>query len=69
MWLRAFYLVFGANWLLTSGQAATIVAGGMMDLDIEMVSDDGVFMVLYSDISNHGAMTATMGQVGAFETR
>jgi len=35
----------------------------MMDLDIALTSDDGEFMVLYSDASNNNAMTATTAQV------
>lgn len=34
-----------------------------MDLDVTATSDDGKFLVLYSDFTNQGAMTATEGQV------
>ena len=57
-------VVFGSSWLLTSGTAAAVVKGGMQDLDIATVAEEQAsFVVLYSDISNKGAMTATMGQV------
>ena len=56
-------VVFGASWELTSGEASAVVPQGMMDIDVAAVSDAGLFMVLYSDISNNGAMTATMGEV------
>jgi hypothetical protein len=56
--------VFGSSWLLTSGQASAVVNGGMLDIDVATVSEgDGKFLVAYSDVSNRGAMTATMGQV------
>jgi hypothetical protein len=56
--------VFGSSWLLTSGQASAVVNGGMLDLDVVTVSEgDNKFLVAYSDVSNRGAMTATMGQV------
>ena len=35
-----------------------------MDIDITKVSSDS-FVVLYADISNNGALTATVGQVSA----
>ena len=59
-------VVFGSSWLLTSGTAAAVVKGGMQDLDIATVAEEQAsFIVLYSDISNKGAMTATMGQVSS----
>ena len=36
----------------------------MMDLDVALTSDEGEFMVLYSDPSNNFAMTATKAKVG-----
>ncbi len=55
--------MFGASWLVTSGQASIDLSSWLMDLDVARVSDSQDFMVLYSDISNNGAMTATAGQV------
>jgi len=53
---------FGASLLLSN--APSLDADGlMMDLDIALTSDDGEFMVLYSDASNNNAMTATTAQV------
>ena len=49
--------------MVTSGQALTDLTNWIMDLDVAVVSDSGNFMVLYSDISNNGAMTATVGQL------
>lgn len=40
-----------------------MVEGGQMDLDVALTSDDGKFMVLYSDFSNNGAMTVVEAQV------
>ena len=34
-----------------------------MEIDIDTTSDNGDFLVLYSDTSNNAAMTATAGQV------
>lgn len=60
---NALSVVFGASWLVTSGQALTDLTNWIMDLDIAVVSNAGNFIVLYSDISNNGAMTATVGQL------
>ncbi len=55
--------MFGASLLLSNAPASGIVSSGMLDLDVEVTSSDGKFMVLYSDFSNQGAMTATRAQV------
>lgn len=54
---------FTSFWAVTSGQAAAVVSGGMMDLDVVTVSDNNRFMVLFSDITNKGAITAAVGEV------
>lgn len=55
--------MFGASWKVTSGQALTDLTNWIMDIDIAVVSDAGNFLVLYSDVSNNGAMTATAGEL------
>jgi hypothetical protein len=55
---------WGASWQVTTNDAATLVDGGMMDLDIATVSEqEGRFLVAFSDAANKGAMTAVEGQV------
>jgi hypothetical protein len=55
---------WGASWQVTTNDAATLVDGGMMDLDIATVSEqEGRFLVAFSDGANKGAMTAVEGQV------
>jgi hypothetical protein len=43
--------------------SAAVSSQGLFDLDVQTVSDDGSFIVLYSDVSNNGHMTATLGEV------
>ena len=56
-------LVYGSSLALTSGVASYVEARGMMDIDIVTVSKDHQFMVLYSDYSNYGIVTAVIGEV------
>jgi len=56
-------LVYGSSLALTSGAASYVEARGMMDIDIVTVSEDHQFMVLYSDYSNYGIVTAVIGEV------
>jgi len=57
-------IVYGSSWSVTNGQASSAVSNlGLFDLDVKTISDDGSFMVLYSDLSNKGHMTATVGEV------
>ncbi len=49
---------------MTTGLASAFLSVGLMDIDIEALNTEGEFMVLYSDVSNGGTMTATAGQVG-----
>lgn len=57
-------VVFGSSWTLTTGQALTVSNAGYMDIDIEAITEENRdFMVLYSDVSNNGDMTAVMGQI------
>jgi hypothetical protein len=55
--------VYGSSLALTSGAASYVEARGMMDIDIVTVSEDHQFMVLYSDYSNYGIVTAVIGEV------
>ena len=56
---------FGAEWTVNSGEVFTdTLPTGYMDIDVEKVSTN-TFVVLYSDLSNNGALTATMGQITA----
>lgn len=56
-------LVYGSSLALTSGATSYVEARGMMDIDIVTVSEDHQFMVLYSDYSNYGIVTAVIGEV------
>jgi len=56
-------IVFGSKLTVNSGASYTQLQTGLMDLDIVTVSENQEFLVLYSDVSNHGAITATLGQV------
>jgi hypothetical protein len=58
-------IVYGSNWIVHSGAAyENSLKTGIMDLDIELISkEDRQFLVLYSDMSNQGAVLATAGQV------
>jgi hypothetical protein len=56
-------LVYGSSLALTSGATSYVEARGMMDIDIVTVSADHQFMVLYSDYSNYGIVTAVIGEV------
>ena len=57
-------LAYGATWTVNSGEVFTTLPTGYMDIDIATVSaSDQSFVLLYSDSSNSGAMTATIGQV------
>ncbi len=56
-------ITFGSKWVVNSGASYTMLQTGLMDLDIVTVSEAQEFLVLYSDVSNHGAITATLGQV------
>jgi len=56
-------LSFSAYHQLTSAPSAGVVGGGQMDLDVAVTSDDGKFLVLYSDFTNNGAMTVIEAQV------
>ena len=59
-------VVFGATWTVNSGRAATgNLKTGLMDIDVATISTAGEFMVLFSDLSENGAMTAATGQVSA----
>jgi hypothetical protein len=55
--------VYGSSLALTSGTTSYVEARGMMDIDIVTVSADHQFMVLYSDYSNYGIVTAVIGEV------
>jgi hypothetical protein len=60
---------WGASWQVTTNDAATLVDGGMMDLDIATVSEqEGRFLVAFSDAANKGAMTAVEGEVSGVPT-
>jgi len=56
-------IVYGSSLALTSGEASYVQARGMMDIDIVTVSTDHQFMVLFSDYSNNGIVTAVIGEV------
>jgi hypothetical protein len=57
-------ITFGSTWTVQSGQVFTALPTGYMDIDITKVSEsDLTFTLLYSDLSNAGAMTLSMGQV------
>jgi hypothetical protein len=57
-------LVFGPSWLVNSGAAyQQDLPTGLLDLDIEVISDSRQFVVLYSDLSNQGAVLASVGQL------
>jgi len=61
--MNAQVIVFGAQWMVNSGAAyAMSYTTGLLDLDIRTVSSNQEFVVLYSDISNSGAITASFGQ-------
>ena len=63
--LISLFLGFGSSWVVNSGEVfIDTLPTGDMDIDVEKVSSDS-FVVLYSDISNNGAMTATMGQISS----
>jgi hypothetical protein len=56
-------LVFGSSWRVTSGETSAYLDSGLMDIDIVTTNENNEFMVLYSDVSNNGAITLTAGQV------
>eukprot|EP01038_Epipyxis_sp_PR26KG_P004136 gene4136-5890_t len=56
-------ILFGSSWHVTSGQTTIPLSGGLMDIDIAKASDDLSFVILYSDVSNHGAVTVSSGQL------
>ncbi len=55
--------MFGSSLALTSGQTIAYLPDGIMDLDIVSTSSAGDFMVLFSDLSNDGAVTAVLVKV------
>jgi hypothetical protein len=48
---------------MATGQASTALPYWLMDLDISTTSESGDFMILYSDYSNRGIVTAASGVV------
>jgi hypothetical protein len=56
-------VTFGSVWQVTVGQSVVMTTMGSMDIDIVSISDDGQFMLLFSDLGNFGKMTAVTGKV------
>ena len=55
--------MFGSKWEVTTGLAAEYLDDGLMNIDIVTLNTDNEFMVLFSDVSNNGVMTAAAGKV------
>jgi hypothetical protein len=56
-------VIFGSTLSITVGQSEALTTNGFMDLDIVTISNDGQFLVLFSDLSNFGSMTTAAGKV------
>lgn len=56
-------IVFGASWLVNGGASYEVLQTGLMDIDVQTISSNREFAVLYTDISNNGAVMVTTGQV------
>jgi hypothetical protein len=56
-------VIFGSTLSFTVGQSEALTTNGFMDLDIVTISNDGQFLVLFSDLSNFGSMTTAAGKV------
>ena len=55
--------MFGASLLLSKGPSVGVMEHTRTDLDVAVTSDGGEFLVLYTDVSNHLAVTAIPAQV------
>lgn len=56
-------VTFGGQWTVNTGRVFYSTTGGSPDIDVVTVDTDGHFLVLYTDLSNDMALTATMGEV------
>ena len=56
--------VYGASWHVNSGYSSALLPTGLTDIDIVNI-DSTSFAVLYTDLSNHAAMTLSLGQVNS----